>query len=332
MYYYNMANAQVQDVDIITSDHMLTDKSATGRQRPWRIKKMANELLAHAYDSIDSHKAARLRDCAKFLSFRLYSNGEKKLHSMSSCRVRLCPICTWRRSLLVYHNTRKIMDWINNNEPQTYIFLTLTVRNCDGDELGDTLDNMMAGFSRLTRVQPWIRAVNGWYRGLELTHNCNVDSKDYDTYHPHFHVLLCVNTSYFNSRDYLSQSRWTELWKTACRLDYTPIVDVRRIKGTDAVAVAEVAKYSVKDADYIIPDDWDLTCKTVGLLDKVLCKRRFVAYGGLMSNVKRRLKLVDEDEANLINVGDDDVNPDDIYDIVNYWWYSGYKQYYAIEP
>ena len=41
------------------------------------------------------------------------------------------------------------------------------------------------------------------------------------------HVVLVVKPSYFTSRYYLSQARWTELWKRATGIDYTPIVDVR---------------------------------------------------------------------------------------------------------
>ena len=55
----------------------LDDRSATGRVRPWREKKIANELLAIAYDSVNPDKAARLRGVA--LTYRLqYNQTEKK--------------------------------------------------------------------------------------------------------------------------------------------------------------------------------------------------------------------------------------------------------------
>lgn len=66
---------------------------------------------------------------------------------------------------------------------------------------------------------------------MEVTHNTQYGTKNFDTYHPHFHVLIAVNKSYFTSRDYLSQARWTAAWQQALQVDYTPIVDVRRIKG-----------------------------------------------------------------------------------------------------
>ena len=39
--------------------------------------------------------------------------------------------------------------------------------------------------------------VIGYFRGLEVTHNLDKNSNDYDTYHPHFNIILMVNKSYF---------------------------------------------------------------------------------------------------------------------------------------
>lgn len=62
----------------------LDDRSATGRVRPWREKKIANELLAIAYDSVNPDKAARLRGCGSYLSFAVQPDGEKRLVGMES--------------------------------------------------------------------------------------------------------------------------------------------------------------------------------------------------------------------------------------------------------
>ena len=53
----------------------LTDRSPTGKERPWKEHKMHNEYLAMAYDDIDPAKAIRLRDCATSLSFDVTSDG-----------------------------------------------------------------------------------------------------------------------------------------------------------------------------------------------------------------------------------------------------------------
>ena len=73
--------------------------------------------------------------------------------------------------------------------------------------------------------------------------------------HPHFHVMLLVPPSYFG-RNYVKQTRWQQEWEMAMRLDYTPVVDVRRAKskrpnggsGIEASrdAAIEAAKYASK--------------------------------------------------------------------------------------
>ena len=325
---------EIPEVDIFDPEDKLTDRSATGRERPWRVKKMANELLALAYDQVDPRKAARLRDCAKVLSFRRYLDGKMKLRFMNSCRVRLCPMCSWRRSLKTYYTVQAIMkETLKEGKDYAYLMLTLTVQNCTPDALVDTLDLMMKGWNRLFRIPDVDKAVKGWYRGMEVTHNTQYGAKDFDTYHPHFHVLIAVNKSYFTDRDYISQARWTAAWQQALQVDYTPIVDVRRVKGNTMKAVAEVAKYACKESDYIIPDDWDLTVDTVRLLDAALHNRRFVAYGKEFKRLKKKLGLEDEETGSLVDVGEpDEIGKEDIYEIVHYFWYSGYRQYYAIEP
>lgn len=332
MYFHNsISTIDMQDNCVFEDDQILVDTSSTGKDRKWRERKRANELLANAYDVIDENKAARLRDCARVLSYRVYSDGTKRLDSINSCRVRLCPICTWRRSLKAYYTTQHIIDYLDKQDKYSYVFLTLTMRNCSADKLCDSLDLIFKSWNRFMQLADIKRAVKGWYRGIEVTHNCDYDSENYDTYHPHIHCILVVNKSYFTSRDYLSQAKISELWAQSARLDYIPICDIRKVKGNYKKAVAELSKYSAKPKDYIIPDDWDLTIKTVSTLDVALANRRLVAYGGLMKEVNKLLKLDDVDSGNLLDVGDNATKADGDYFVESYFWYSGYRQYYKLE-
>jgi plasmid rolling circle replication initiator protein Rep len=305
---------------------LLEDKSSTGRLNPWKEKKMGNELLSKAYDSIGNDgKSSRLRECATWLKFRRVG-AEKKLQAMNCCRVRLCPVCTWRRSLRVYAHMRGIMAAMAKDKYR-YIFVTLTIRNCSGDELSDTMTSMSKAWDLFMKYKPVKKAVKGYYRGTEVTHNLDYKSECYDTYHPHFHCVFAVNESYFTSRDYIKQADWAELWQKAMRLDYKPNVDVRRVKGADAKAVAEAAKYTLKESDYLIPDDWDMTTKTVQLLDSAFEKRRFVAFGGVMKEWHKKLNLDDTENGDLVNVEGGPPESDTNDPLVTYVWYTGYKQY-----
>ena len=247
--YDNIGQEKMQVLD----DSYTSAKNGERKARPWRAKKMQNELLAIAYDEVDEAKASRLRACATVLSFKEYNDGTKKLDSMNSCRVRLCPICSWRRSLKNFYNNLRVAEWLEQNEPGEWLHLTLTIRNCSGDELGDTIDKMMYSFNKFTKNVNVKKVVRGYYRGLEVTHDVNefitresydrrkkylkaqgfkVGDKNptFDLYHPHFHVLLNVSKSYFKSRDYMSLEAWGEAWQQALGVAYMPSIKVQRLK------------------------------------------------------------------------------------------------------
>lgn len=333
--------------------HELLDLSKSGKPRDWRGKKICNILLAEAYESVNPDKASRLRECSTMLSFRRYADGTKKLDSVNSCRVRLCPICSWRRSLKCYHNTRSIMDYIDRDGGYGYVFLTLTIRNCRAEDLEESLRNIYRGWGRFTQLKRVKSSVKGWYRGLEITHDTDQYitreryssnpryyrnrglyigdlNPNFDTYHPHIHCIFVVRKCYFNSRYYIAQHDYTEMWRRSLRLDYDPIVDVRKVNGDCARAVAEISKYAVKSVDYIVPDDWDLTVDTVRTLDVALANKRLYAYGGVMKTAHRVLNLDDSEDGDLVHICEKPEDDPD-YEIVNYFWHNGYRQYISTD-
>ena len=291
---------------------------------------MKNEYLAIAYDEIDKSKAERLRDCASWLEYEKQDNGLKRLVNANFCRVRLCPMCVWRRGLKIYSQTNAIMDAMKKEKEYGYVFLTLTIKNVTADELDSSITEMLKAWQRLMNRKRVDTAVIGWYRGLEITHNLDYNSKDFDTFHPHFHCVFAVNKAYFKNAEYITQKEWQTLWRESMRLDYDPQVDVRRVKGETAKAVSEVAKYAVKDSDYIIPDDWELTVDTVRLLDKVLHKRRFVAYGKKFKELHKKLNLDDTEDGDLIRV-DNDKEESGTGEKIFYSWNVGYQQYTKVD-
>ena len=310
---------------------VLQDKTSEGNEKPWREKKLMNENLAKVYGEIDEKKQARLLDCGKFLEFKVYADGTKKLHSMSSCRVRLCPLCAWRRSLKMFHNNLEIVKYLMTQKDYAFIFLTLTVKNCNADELTATIDHLAKAVNRLYLRPEWKKAVKGACKALEVTHNVNRKSKYFDTFHPHMHFILCVNKSYFTSSSYLSHKKWVDLWQSVLHVDYRPIVNVKKCYDTAEKAVAECSKYSVKSVEYVIPEDWVLSVNTVRVLDKALANRRLISYSGVFKTAKQILCLEDEETGSLIDVGDAVDKLDEPFVLQSYYWYSGYRQYISIE-
>lgn len=359
---------------------ILSDKSSTGKERQWREHKLENHTVEECYRRLANgsfeceyweKRANRLHDCGVHLWFNVYSDGNggetMKVKHAESCRVRLCPICTWRRSIKIQSHTRKILENMQNEKQYEYILLTLTVPNVSGAGLLSKITDMLKAWNRLVGYKCFESAVKGWYRGLEVTHNLQkylckyVKSRDgkkkrimivddngnlipnpsYDTYHPHFHCILAVNKSYFKSRDYISQEEWLEMWRKATKDSRITEVDIRKVKPKktnnsgasvgDMIisAVCEVAKYTVKFGDYVLPWDWGMSCKSVEVLDKALANRRLVAFGGVMKDWHKKLNLDDEIDGNLIGIGETP-NGEVIREVCAFW-NVGYQQYILVE-
>lgn len=338
-------------------DSYISGKDGKRKQRPWREKKVTNMQLADVYKYIDMSKSERLEKCATFLQFRKYADGSLKLNSMSSCRVRLCPVCQWRRSLKNYYNNKRIADYLmSRNDSGEWLALTLTMKSVKSDELCGALDNLVYGFNKLTKQLDFKRISRGYYRGIEVTHDSNEtitaadykrrkkwldslglkvgdDNPTFDLYHPHMHVLVYVNKSYFTSRDYLNHDKWVEIWRQALAVDYLPQVDIKKVKNLsqdlcgDGIsgAIAEVSKYATKATDYLT-GDLDKDVPTVACLDKALNNRRLIGYGGELLKAKKALKLEDADSGDLVNV-DGEASTAEDFELVSYFWNTGVRDY-----
>lgn len=348
---------------------ILSDKSSTGKERPWREHKIENQTVEECYrrladGSSESEywekRADRLNSCGVHLWFNVYSDGNggetMKVKHAESCRVRLCPICTWRRSIKIQTHTRKILEHMQTEKKYEYILVTLTVPNVTGDKLSDTISAMMRAWHIFDKYKAFKKAVKGYYRGLEVTHNLAkykfkyikkngkkqrvtlvdddgrpIPNPSYDTYHPHFHCIFAVDSHYFKGRNYIKRDDWLAMWQRAMKDPTITQVDVRRVKpkgnGADEIitAVCEVAKYTVKSDDYVLPWDWGMSCKSVEVLDKALANRRLVAFGGVMKDWHKKLNLDDEIDGNMIDNGE---TPNgEILGEVCAVWNVGYQQY-----
>ena len=324
------------------SKKVLVDVNDKGKVVDWQTKKLNTLDLAESYRRLGyENKYYRVKDCGTFLEFRRYQDQSLKLNQANFCKVRLCPMCSWRRSLKIYGQVSKVMDFISENGDYDFIFLTLTCRNVLGEDLSGTIDTLFNSFKKMTKRKRFKQSVKGYFRALEVTHNLDYASDWFDTYHPHFHMILVVNKSYFNSRDYISQSEWTEIWKSCLKVNYNPIVYVTRFKDTGGrgieKSIAETAKYTVTSDDYIVRDDITMeivetmTDDAVYILDKALSYRRLTAYGGILKDIHKELNLDDPEDGDLINTDNEEIREDLDYIIERYHWNIGYKQYLKVD-
>lgn len=213
-----------------------------------------------------------------------------------------------------------------------FLFLTLTQKNVKSEELEEEINRMMEAFKKFTKRKEFKTSVKGFFRALEITYN-----KKRDDYHPHFHVILVVEKTYFKSRHYLKQDDWCRLWQDSMKLDYKPTVDIRKFKSeTDkelSKSLAEATKYTVKDADYLIKGrngklNPERTDKVVKTLSEALAYRRLIAWGGVLKDIHKSLNLDDAEKGDLIIT---DENKEDVitglYIIEQYRWSVGMSNY-----
>lgn len=286
-------------------------------------KKLKGQYLADVYDAINmAARSERVRSCGTFLEYHLQPDSAK-LVKANFCKDRLCPMCNWRRSLKVFGQVSRIMDVLEQGCFR-FLFLTLTVKNCSADSLSLVLDNMQSSFVRLMRLQRVDSVVSGAVRIIEITYNSITNE-----YHPHMHVIFAVKPDYFH-KYYISQSEWTSLWRSAARLDYRPIVHIQTIKESAkgvSKAVAEIAKYAVKDSDYLTNDLSDSIQRVLDLLGSI-SRRRLLSFTGVFKSAAAALRLDDAEDGNLVNVNNDSLRPDIEYIIVRYKWASGFYERY----
>ena len=299
-------------LEIVTrTGEILEDVSRTGRKRPWKEHKMGSMQLAELFRAAEKYghslPETRLRDleeCADVLWFLQDAEGKRRLKSANFCRVRVCPMCNWRRSLKLFSQVSAITDAILAEKKARFIFVTLTVQNVRGDVLRETIDELNRAFKYIVdKHQTFAPAKKlkenllGYMKAEEITYNA-----DRDDFHPHIHAIIEVRPSYFRGDEYIKQKDWTALWRAALGVDYDPLVDVRNIKGGTAKAVAEVAKYPVKMDNILKIADKDKAAKALTQLYSAIFKRRLVTFGGDFREYRRRLDLDDVETGDLTHV------------------------------
>lgn len=290
----------------------------------WRVKKMKTIRLARLYEKAGYERyAERTEGCATWLQFRQLENRQE-LARANFCYLRLCPMCTARAAIVRAKLLSRVMDGVYAEHKCQYIFLTLTVKNCEGDKLGEELSHLTRAWDRLMHHRPVMAAVKGWFRAIEITRGIL-------GYHPHIHAILAVDEDYKPSNPlYLKHSDLVARWQKALKVDYRPSVRISKTtedKGGKG-AVLEAAKYVTKDSEYIndkLSDEE--AAQIVADYTKALYHRRLTAFGGWLKEMAVRLKADDLDHVDLEQGEENTIREDLAEVVVTYGWHFGAGDY-----
>lgn len=242
-------------------------------------RKAGDYLLKHL--SIPSIK--RFDSCHNWMRFLTTEKLDKRrLERTDACGNRFCPICTWKTARKDAIKLSVISEAIAVKEKFEFIFLTLTSPNVTGENLRSEIDKFNKAIKALFRRKNVASVIQGYVRKLEVTTDqekyitddmyfgnkkLHIKSRkeyydkrglavgdanpNYNTYHPHVHIILTVKPDYFKN-GYIAQSEWLEMWRNCMKDERITQVDVRKVrKGAKSIedAIKEVAKYTAKSND-----------------------------------------------------------------------------------
>lgn len=245
-------------------------------------KKQRNQVFKKLIERhIGDNQMDLVENCNTFLSFVTDKTLEKKkLYKSNPCKNRFCPVCAWRKARKDALGLSLMMQYVKQEESKSFIFLTLTTPNVTAEHLESEIKHYNESFRRLSNRKHFKSIAKGYVRKLEVTYNA-----ERDDYHPHFHVLIAVNKSYFtDKRYYISQKEWLELWRDVTGISEITQVKVQKIRQNNNKELYEMAKYSGKDSDYLVNQ------KVFDAFYKSLKGKQVLVYSGLFKEARKKLK------------------------------------------
>ena len=320
---------RLSETIILKSERQSTNTPALSelsvKDQSWRVHRSESDQIEKLYDGTEFQRYSdRIHFCSEFLNFVLKPTQtdalKLKLKSARFCRVRTCLVCTWRKSLMYKARVYKSLPRFLEDYPKyRFLFLTLTVKNCEITDLRDTITWMNQSFTRLSRLSKF--PGEGWVKSVEVTKGKRGDA------HPHFHVLLTIKSSYFSGQGYLSQKKWCELWQKSLRVDYQPILDIQAVKaiGDLTPLIAEIIKYQTKPTHLMgnggVEDkEWFLE------YTRQISYTKALSIGGVFREYFRELEKEPEDL-----IGEDETDCSEDFGDLSFHWKRREKRYRLID-
>ena len=237
-------------------------------------------------------KLDRLKECGNFIKFQASEDKTKFILSGGNfCNNRFCPFCSWLKAKRTAFELLELIKVVEYTEKLAFIFITLTVPNVTRESLREEIENFNKSFKRLFQTEEFKAFNKGFIRKLEVTYN-----EERNDYHPHFHLVVAVNKSYFKSRDYMSKRRLLELWQRATRNPAITQVDIKPCRMDTVKQIMELATYSAKQGDlYSSKEVFD------GFYEG-LFRKKLLVYNGIFKEYKKKIDTGEVDPAQIIEL------------------------------
>lgn len=225
-----------------------------------------------------------MEQCSQVMSFSKCEDCDNsQIHHASLCRDKLCPICKWRLATKRYLAMSEILHIASTEYPEAiYQFVTLTVPNCNVENLSTTLKSMSAQWNKLLQRVSGKRSI-GWARSLEITYNAKTKQV-----HPHYHCIIMYGTQ--TEADLYGSgvvSDWVELNAgSSFKAQSLKQIAKKDLDGDVSSVALEVFKYSTKDED--------LDTMPLSIFREFVNQiggKRMVSFGGWLKECKRMVDV-----------------------------------------
>lgn len=246
----------------------------------WEAKKIANIKMARKMMKAGYLKRGlRMEQCSQVMSFSKCEDCDNsQIHHASLCRDKLCPICKWRLATKRYIAMSEILHIASTEFPEAiYQFVTLTVPNCNVENLSKTLKSMSTQWNKLLQRVSGKRSL-GWARSLEITYNAKTKQV-----HPHYHCIIMYGSQ--SEADIYGTnvvSDWVELNAgSSFKAQSLKQIAKKDLDGDISTAALEVFKYSTKDEDLET-----MPLSIFREFVKQIGGKRMVSFGGWLKECK----------------------------------------------
>lgn len=258
--------------------------------KPTEKKLMMSDFIEFMEDK--NLKLDRLKECGNFIKFQSSEDKTKFILAGGNfCNNRFCPFCSWLKAKRTAFELLELIKVVEYTEKLAFIFITLTVPNVSREKLREEIECFNKSFKRLFETKEFKAFNKGFIRKLEITYN-----EERNDYHPHFHLVVTVNKSYFTSRDYMSKRRLLELWQRATRNPNITQVDIKPCRMDTIKQVMELATYSAKQGDlYSSKEVFD------GFYEG-LFRKKLLVYNGIFKEYKKKIDIGEVDPTQVIEL------------------------------
>jgi hypothetical protein len=163
----------------------------------------------------------------------------------------------------------------------TSLFATLRGPECTWDDLRESVETLLGYAGQLFHVRG--------FPGTGLIAYVDFTRLDEYRLHPHLHLIVHVQKSYYNSRRYWSSELWAEVWGEISGVWETGTIKIRKVDD-----VSGAARYSLSLTTKDDPGKWtvDEPMRFQTLLRDVRTTRAYGDLrGGKTANSKKQAKL-----------------------------------------